>query len=166
MESLVFVICVVFVLFADLIVYQPIYKKHEKATSGVVNYDCNMNKFVYKVYMSGEEIIRSLKIMNVQDDLSCKFNFKKNIIIFSDLGHKEEFFYEIQEYDGFSILKLSKAFLIELKPLPFLTRKNNAEIKYGNYYYTRRVGSICYRLNPFLVNKINAEIIPFSQYGD
>ena len=147
------------VLFALLVVVLPMHKKHEEATGGVINYNPTMSKFVYKVYMSEEEIIRSLKILNVQDELSCSFNYERNTVIFSNLCYKYEYFYEIQEYDGFSILKLSRASfsLTELKP---------SWAKYRNYYYAHPKGDINYKLNPFMVRKINAEIIPFSQYGN
>ena len=158
-EYLVLVIGAFCVLFVILVVVLPMHKKHEEATGGVMNYDPSMSKFVYKVYMSSEEIIRSLKIINVQDDLSCTFNFERNTIIFSDLCFKYEYFYEIQEYDEFSILKLSRVSfsLYELKP---------SWAKYRNYYYAHPKGDIHYKLNPFMVRKINAEIIPFSQYGN
>lgn len=111
-----------------------------------------MTKFVYKVHMSREEIISSLKIMNVKDELSCTFDFEKNTVIFTDIltsyvykGINREYFYEIQECDGFSILKLSLVSSL-------LNRQND------------RTG-IPLKLNPFMVSKINAEIAPFSQYG-
>ena len=150
-ESVVFMFFYIFLMIVILGVLIPMYVKHAKATGGVVNYntrfDGTMTKFVYKVYMSREEIINSLKIMNVKDELSCTFDFEKNIIIFTDLSYlnptiKLECFYEIQECDGFSILKLSL-----VSPL-FHERTN-----------------IPFKLNPFMVSKINAEIVPFSQYG-
>lgn len=120
----------------------PSYEKYLNATNGIVNHNRTLTKFVYKVYMSKEEIISSLKIMNVKDSLSCAFDFEKNIIIFSELGgFKNEFFYEIQECDGFSILKLRQTSLL------------------GTPHYD-------YKLNLFMISKINAEVIPFSQYGN
>lgn len=47
----------------------------------------------------------------------------------------------IVEYDGFSILRLDQVPLIGMQ------------------------GYVPIKLNPFLVSKINAEIIPFSEYG-
>ena len=92
--------------------------------------------------MSKEEIINSLKIINVKDELSCAFDFEKNIIIFSGLEVlKKEFFYEIKECDGFSILKLRQSSL------------------YGSPNFV-------FKINSFMVSKINAEIVPFSQYGN
>ena len=120
----------------------PSYEKYLNATNGIVNYNPALTKFVYKVYMSKEEIINSLKIMNVKDELSCAFDFERNIIIFSGLEIiKKEFFYEIHECDGFSILKLRQASL------------------YGSPNFV-------FKINPFMVSKINAEIIPFSKYGN
>ena len=137
MESILFIVFLIFVFILILGSLIPIYKRHKKVTGGVVNYDPFMREFVYKVYMSGEEIVNSLKIPNVKDALSCKFDFEKHTILFSEYGGCIEYFYEIREYDGFSILKLSQASI-------FLR------------------GYISYKINPFLVSKINAEIIPFS----
>ena len=39
----------------------PVYKNHYKTTNNVINYDSMMRKYVYKVYMSREEIINKLK---------------------------------------------------------------------------------------------------------
>ena len=85
--------------------------------------------------------------MNIKDDLSCTFDFEKNTVTFTDLSYlnpsmvRKEYFYDIQEYDGFSILQLSVASIF--------SERNNIWLK----------------LNPFMVSKINAEIVPFSQYG-
>ena len=130
-----------------IVVVIPRYAKFVKVTS-VVNYDWTRRKFVYKVYMSKEKIINSLKIMNIKDELSCKFDFEKNTVIITDLsladvykGAYKEYFYEIREYDGFSILQLSVASIFS------------------------EGSDIWLKLNPFMVSKINAEIVPFSQYG-
>ena len=141
-----------FLIIVFLGVTIPRYEKFAKATGSVVNYDSKMTKFVYKVPMSRAQIISSLKIMNVKDELSCTFDFERNIIIFTDIltsyvykGINRKYFYEIQEYDGFSILKLSP-----VSPLP--DGRND------------RTG-IPLKLNPFMVSKINAEMVPFSKYG-
>lgn len=63
----------------------PKYKNYWSATNGVVIHNPTLTKFVYKVYMSKEEIINLLKIMNVKDELSCAFDFERNIMIFSGL---------------------------------------------------------------------------------
>ena len=120
----------------------PKYKNYWNATNGIVNYNPTLRKFVYKVYMSEEEIISSLKIINVKDELSCAFDFEKNIIFFSGLEIlKKEFFYEIQEYEGFSILKLRQTSL------------------FGSPNFV-------FKLNLFMVSKLNAEIVPYSQYDN
>ena len=152
MESLGFMFSWLFIMIVCLGALIPKYEKFAKATGSVVNYDRNMTKFVYKVYMPREEIISSLKIMNVKDELSCTFDFERNIVIFTDIltsyvykGINKEYFYEIQECDGFSILKLSA-----VSPQP--NGRNDRTY-------------IPLKLNPFMVSKINAEIVPFSQYG-
>ena len=142
-ESVVFTVIFIFILIVTLGVTIPMYAKHWKATGGVVNYDFAGRMIVYKVYMSEEEIINSLKIMNAKDSLTCKFDFEKKTVLFSELsGMKQEFFYDIQECDGFSILKLNQASVFGVRDF------------------------IPFKLNLFMISKINAEIIPFSQYGN
>lgn len=118
-----------------------LYKNHHKVTGSVVNYDSFMRKFVYKVYMSREEIIDTLKVKNDLDDLSCTFDFERSAVLFSEYGSSREYYFDIQECDGFSILRLDQVPLIGMQ------------------------GYVPIKLNPFLVSKINAEIIPFSEYG-
>lgn len=158
MENLVDTIFWLFIGIAAIGVNLPILMKHKKVTGDVVNYDPPMRKFVYKVYMYREEIISSLKIMNVKDDLSCTFDLEKNTVLFSDLTavySRKEYFYEIQECDGFSILKLSQ-----------VSRAKIHSNRPRRFFYSRGQNNIPYMLNPFMVRKINAEIIPFSQYGN
>lgn len=145
-ENLIFWFIWFFIMIVCLGVNIPMYDKYAKATGSIVNHDINMRKFVYKVNMSKEEIINSLKIMNIKDDLSCAFDCEKNTVVIADLSYlnpsyKTEYFYEIQEYDGFSILKLGVTSIFH--------ERNNIYLK----------------LNPFMVSKINAEIVPFSKYG-
>ena len=148
-ESVVFMFFYIFIMIVCLGALIPKYEKFAKATGSVVNYDRYMTKFVYKVYMPKEEIISSLKIMNVKDELSCTFDFEKTTVLITDIGQwgslgpgpRREYFYEIQEYDGFSILKLSTTTILHER------------------------NQICFKLNPFMVSKINAEIVPFSKYG-
>ena len=118
-----------------------VYKKHHKVTGSVVNYDSFMRKFVYKVYMSREDIINTLKVKNDLDDLSCTFDFERSAVLFSEYGSSREYYFDIQECDGFSILRLDQVPLIGMQ------------------------GYVPIKLTPFLVSKINAEIIPFSEYG-
>jgi len=120
----------------------PVYKNHYRATGNVVNYDSMMQKYVYKVYMSKENIISTLKEKNDIDDLSFKFDFEKSIVKISEYGSSREYFFDIKEYDGYSILKLNQVSLFVMS------------------------SQIPYKLNPFMVNKLNAEPIPFAQYGE
>lgn len=119
----------------------PIYKNHKKATNGIMNYDDTMRKFVYKVPFSGEEIINLLKARNVKDELSYTFDFDKSIIEFSEYNAVRKYYFCIQDCNGFSILRLEQIELIGMQSY------------------------IPYKLNTFMVKKLQAEIIPFSQYG-
>jgi len=121
----------------------PTYKSHYKATGNIINYDATMRKFVFKVNLSSEDIINLLKIKNDIDELSCTFDFDKSVITFSEYGSHRDYNFQVQECNGFSILKLEQVSLIGMS------------------------SHVPYKLNPFMfmVSKLQAELIPFSQYG-
>ena len=99
-----------------------------------------MRKYVYKVYMAKEEIINTLRNNNGIDEISCNLDFERSIINFSEYGSNRDYYFQIQECDGFSILRLKQVSLLCMS------------------------SRIPYKLNPFIVRKLQAEIIPFSQY--
>ena len=100
-----------------------------------------MRKYVYKIYMSRDQIINNLKNTTDIDELSCDFDFERSTIKFSEYGSQKEYYFQIQECDGFSILRLEQVALLGMR------------------------SDIPYKLNPFLVSKLQAEIIPFSLYA-
>ena len=142
MELLFFVVFF-FVILIPLVlgIIIPIYKNHSKVTGGIINYDSSMRKFVYKVNLSHQQMVDLLNTKNDADELSCTFDFDKAIIRFSEYGSHRNYYFQIQEYSGFSILKLEQVELIGMS------------------------SHVPYKLNPFIVNKLQAEIVPFSQYG-
>ena len=98
-------------------------------------------KYVYKIYMSRDQIINTLKNTTDIDELSCDFDFERSTIKFSEYGSQKEYYFQIQECDGISILRLEQVALLGMQ------------------------SNIPLKLNPFLVSKLQAEIIPFSLYG-
>ena len=124
-----------------LLIRIPVYKAHYKTTGNVVNYDSMMRKYVYKVYLTKAQIIYELQNTTDIDELSCKVDHERSVIKFSEYGSNREYYFQIQECDGFSMLKLEQVALIGMQ------------------------SDIPLKLNPFLVSKLHAEIIPFSQYG-
>ena len=100
-----------------------------------------MRKYVYKVYLTKAQIIYELQNTTDIDELSCKVDHERSVIKFSEYGSNREYYFQIQECDGFSMLKLEQVALIGMQ------------------------SDIPLKLNPFLVSKLHAEIIPFSQYG-
>ena len=119
----------------------PIYKKHSSVTGGIINYDSTMRKFVYKINLPYQQAVDLLNMKNDVDELSCTFDFEKAIIRFSEYGSHRDYYFQTQECNGFSILKLKQVELIGMK------------------------SHIPYKLNPFMVQKLEAQIIPFSQFG-
>lgn len=119
----------------------PIYKSHNKVTGGIINYDSTMRKYVYKANMSSEDIINLLTAKNDVDELSCTFDFNRSVIKFAEYGSDREYYFQVRECNGFSVLRLEQVALIGIQ------------------------SSIPYKLNPFIVSKLQAEIIPYAQYG-
>ena len=142
MEVFLFTICL-FVIVIPLImgILIPIYKNHSRATGGIINYDSTMRKFVYCVDLSYQQVVNLLNVKNDVDDLSCTFDFDRSIIRFFEFGSHRDYYFQIQECSGFSILKLEQVELIGMS------------------------SHVPYKLNPFIVSKLQAEIVPFSQYG-
>ena len=119
----------------------PIYKNHSKVCGGIINYDSSMRKFVYKVNLSYQQTVDLLNTKNAVDELSCTFDFDKAIIRFSEYGSHRNYYFQVLEGSGYSILKLEQVELIGMS------------------------SHVPYKLNPFIVSKLQAEIVPFSQYG-
>lgn len=121
----------------------PTFRNHKRATAGIINYDSYMRKFVYRVNITKEEIIRSLTQENAADELSCTVDIEKSEAIFLEYTSKTEIKYHFQiiEYSGFCIVRLEQSSLFTMESY------------------------IPYRMNPHMTNKLNAEIIPFSEYG-
>ena len=142
MEFLLFVLFF-FVILIPLVlgIIIPIYKEHSKVTGGIINYDSTMRKFVYKINLSSQEIINLLNTKNDIDELSCAFDFEKSVVRFSEYGSHRDYYFKIQECSDFSILKLEQVALLGMQR------------------------HVPYKLNPFIVSKLRAEIVPFSQYG-
>lgn len=133
-----------FVVLAPIVlsIIIPVHKEHERATGHVVNYDPTMRKFVYKVYLSKEDILTALNTPHIADELTCLLDREQSTVVFSEYGSHIEYWFAIQESEGFSIISLHQ--------IPFITM--------GSY--------IPLKLNPFMVQKLKAEIVPFSQYGN
>lgn len=138
-----FLILIIFLVFFFPLVFMiilPIYRKHHKTSGGLKNYNTSMNAFVYKVYLPKAEIIRTMMATKETDELACSFDFDRSIVLFSEYGSSGEYFFAIQECDGFCLLKLKQVSLLSKGLLP-------------------------YQLNPFMVSKLNVEIVPFAEFG-
>lgn len=125
------------VLFIVLSIVVPTYKKHREVTSGIMNYNATMREFVYKIPYIKSVIIEKLKIKNSFDELEYILDIDLCGITFNEYGTSINYEYEIKEYDDFSVLRLKQTPLIA--PQSYIP----------------------YKLNSFMVQKLDAEIIPF-----
>ena len=132
---LFFFIFMPIVLFAIL----NIYKDHKKVTNGVVNYDSHLNKFLYKVNFTKDEIIEKLQERDVADYTYCTYDYDTSILRYVDIGQNKEFYLNVRKVDGLSILILEGTAFFQ-----------NLSI---------------YEFNMFIVRKLQAEAIPYSKYG-
>ena len=87
------------------------------------------------------QVIDLLNTKNDVDELSCTFDLDKATVRFSEYGSSGDYHFHVQKCDGFSLLKLEQVDLLGMQ------------------------SHVPYKLNPFLVSKLQAEIVPFSQYG-
>ena len=141
MDFLFFALFFLFILIPLVLgIIIPIYIIHHKATGSVINYDATKRKFVYKVNLTRNDIINRLKTQNDLDELACSFEFERSVVNFSEYGSNREYYFHIQEYSGFSIIRLEQVALIGMQ------------------------SQIPLKLNPFLVRKLNAQIVPFEEY--
>ena len=136
MEILIFALFF-FLLLVPLVLghWIPIYKSHYKATDGIINYDSVMRKFVYKTNLSKDEIIDLLNTKSDLDELSCSFDFDKSIIRFSEYGSHKDYYFQVHECIGFSILRLEQVSFLPHFQGRFrtilLTEQNKEDFNYG-----------------------------------
>ena len=144
--DMIYVICAV--LFFGLITfivlgnYLPEYRKHQEVTGGIVNHDPMMSKFVYKIPMDRETMIGRLSNDNEFDEICCTFDLHRSVMRFSLYGSRKEFFFRVQEREGVQILTLEDASCFKTQDM------------------------LTYRINPFLIETLQAEPIPFGKYGN
>ena len=134
----IFFFCILTPLVLGIIV--PMFRKHYKITDGVVNYDMYMRKFVYKTALKRDDIIDALSKQDDIDELSCQFDLESNTVVISEYGSHSEYFFRIEEYDGFCILRLNQTSVFAMS------------------------SRVPFKLNPFIVSRLQAELLPFSQY--
>ena len=119
----------------------PIYKKHFKAKNGIVNHDTALHKFVFKVNWPSADIIARLSMKNVADAVSCTFDMEQSVVTVTDDNSSIKYYFDIQEYDGFSVFRLEQVSKPGMRSF------------------------IPFKINPFMVEKLQAEPLPFEQYG-
>ncbi len=142
MEIFIYITLGTLIVFSLALVFTlSMHKNNNVATDGVINYDYAARKFVYKVNLTRDEIISILQTIRSDDALTCTFDSDMSTMIFSDLWDHEKYYLVVQNDVDFSILRLERVGL------------------------SSRRSQIKYKLNPFIVSKLNAEAVPFSEYG-
>ena len=139
---LIISICVIlFALLYTLFVFVPNYKRHRQVSGSVVNHNSSFTKFVFHIPMTKEEICTLLSRPFSIGNLSTRFNAEGSELTFWDLHGEYTFYVNIQQCTEFSILRL-------------------------NWKRTIRGRTTFYlQINPFFVEHLDAEIIPYNMYG-
>lgn len=142
MEVLIVVSIFISMLVFAFLLYLPTIRKHKKTTKKIVNHDPFLQKFVYKVFLSKDEITTRLQTHNVTDELEYIFDLHESMITFTEYGAKMAYLFRIDECNGFCILHLHHLDINQMHQnqlIPML-------------------------INPFMIKKLHAEIIPYSLY--
>lgn len=142
MDEIFFVIFFFVVLIpVVLAVIVPVYKNHIKATGSIINHDRYMRSFVYKTYLSREEIIKLLQIVNSADELKCEVDCDTSMLLFSEYGASVRYRFEVRQVEEFYIIKIEQ--------IPYVATQGHIPIK----------------LNSFITRKLSAEPVSFFEYG-
>lgn len=140
MEIFIYISLSVLILSVIVFVSAPsMHRKHREATNGIVNHDPMVRKFVYKVELTRDEIIGILLSTKFNDKLTCTFDPDLSTITFNELLYSEKYYLVTEKQDSLTILKLEQ-----------IAASRRSQIKY--------------KLNPFIVDKLNAHPLPFSEY--
>lgn len=118
------------------------WKRHQKASKGIINYDFIMQSFCYRTSKSKEEILECLRVHSASDCMMFEFDEEHSEITFSPLlpdgTMPTNYTITIGEGKGFSVLKI--------------TQNNHRVEKNGNMYLLQ---------NEFWHKKIDADPIKY-----
>ena len=117
----------------------PIWLRHKASVRNAVNHTPAMTCFVYKVALPRDEILQRLSEKDKPDCLSCSLDLPEKKVKFSGFSSGAEYTLSFQETDGGT--------LVHLKQATFISNLFSKEIPL--------------KLNPFFIQKLNAEIIPY-----
>ena len=118
----------------------PIFKAHRESTGKTVNHDAFMRKFVYKINREPDDIISILRDCNEFDDLTFEFESDRSVVLISEYGSHLKYMIRFRKIADYWILSLEQTELIGGSRIP-------------------------YKLNPFMIQKLQAEIVPFDEFG-
>ncbi len=136
LESMVFMAVVLALLAAVLV---PPMVRHRKVTA-VRNHNVARMKFVYKIEMSQEALLDTLS--DSTNNLAFRINRENATMRICDASSTILYYYDIEKIaDETVVLRLEQ-----------------------RSYVTMR-SQISYKLNPFFVDFLDAELLPFEEYG-
>ena len=117
----------------------PIWRRHKLSVRNAVNHTPAMTCFVYWVALPRDEILRRLSDTDETDILSCSLDLSEQKVRFTESLSSAEYTLSFQETEGGTLLRLRHA--------SFISNLFSKEIPF--------------KLNPFFIQKLNAEIIPY-----
>ena len=120
----------------------PIYKENRRVSGNTQNHDWQYTRYVFRAPMPKEQVLQALAVRSEIDDLVCKVNTAESILTFSWYHDSREFYFVMED--------TPEGCLIFLKAIPNLLCGNQ----------------IPQLLNPHMVRKLNAVLLPYSQYQD
>ena len=140
MEFILFVLA--FVILIPLVLYfvlAPMLRE-KRISNNVRNQDALSQEYLFKVNCAKDEFLQKINLSNADDVLEFTFDNNTMTITFSKYNANIPYTVFIKEFDGACYIKLKKNALIS-------DRSN-----------------IPYQINEFMINKFNAELLPYEQY--
>ncbi len=139
MDTIVVVVAFLMIAFGLLVTGIPLRRKHAESVREIRNCDGTLQHFVFRVRLSEEELFRRLAQLSDADELSCEADRENGRVTLSEYGASAAYRFTLQAEEDALLLRLDQC-----RPLA-------------------QVGNIPWKINLFFQNKLNAELVPFSE---
>ena len=118
----------------------PIHLKNYKVSASICNHDMQGYKFVYKAPLTKEQVLQTLSTHCDTDILSCSINKTEQIMHFEGYHDSKDFFFLLKDMEDGTMILLRVVYKFGMR------------------------SQVPNQLNPFMVEKLNATLLPYSEY--
>ena len=133
-----FLFVILFCGISALAILIPLRRKHTQTVREALNCDGSMQHFVFRVRISEDEVFQRLSVRNIKDELVCEPDpAHRRLRFFSDYGSSLDY--------TILFLPEADALVVRLDQIQAIAMRS----------------SIPFKINPYMIEKLDAEIIPF-----